>query len=94
MARLLAELVNSNVSRPLLRIDNKSAILLIKNPVHHDRSKHIDVRYHLIRDHVQKRLIEVEFVKTDEQLGDVLTKPLSKIKFLKLVVSTGLQNCK
>jgi hypothetical protein len=51
LARLLGELVNSAVSRPLLRIDNKYAISLIKNPVHHDRSKHIYLRFHLFRDH-------------------------------------------
>jgi hypothetical protein len=91
LGRLLGELMNTAASKPLLKIDNKSAISLIKNPVHHDRSKHIDVRFHLIRDHVHRRLIEVEFVRTDEQLGDVLTKPLSKHKFLELVIKIGLQ---
>jgi hypothetical protein len=59
LGRLLGELMNTATNRPLLKIDNKSAISLIKNPVHHDRSKHIEVRFHLIRDHVQRRLIEV-----------------------------------
>ncbi|XP_034569874.1 secreted RxLR effector protein 161-like [Setaria viridis] len=81
MARLLAEILNTVVSRPVLRVDNKSTISLVKNPVHHDRSKHIDTRFHLIRDYAQNGHIEVKFIRTDEQLGDVLTKPLCKTKF-------------
>jgi hypothetical protein len=50
LARLLSEIRQSTVSRPVLRVDNKYAISLIKNPVHHDRSKHIDTLFHLIRD--------------------------------------------
>lgn len=78
----------------MLKIDNKSALSLIKNPVHYDRSKHIDVRFHMIWDYEQKRLIEVDFIRTSEQLGDVLTKPLGKVKFQELSVNIGLQNCK
>jgi hypothetical protein len=44
-------MMNTEVSVPMLRIDNKSALSLIKNPVHHDRSKLIDVRFHLIREY-------------------------------------------
>ncbi|XP_039824776.1 secreted RxLR effector protein 161-like [Panicum virgatum] len=51
LARLLAEILNSVVSKPVLRVDNKSTISLVKNPVHHDRSKHIDTRFHLIREY-------------------------------------------
>jgi hypothetical protein len=94
LGRLLGELMNKTARRPLLKIDNKSAISLIKNHVHHDWSRHIEVRFHLIRDHVQRRLIEVEFVRTDEKIGDIFTKPLSRVKFLEFVVAIGLQNCK
>ena len=51
-------------------VDNKSAIALMKNPVHHDRSKHIDVKYHFIRECWDRRLIDIEFVGTEHQLGD------------------------
>jgi hypothetical protein len=51
LACLLSEMMNTEVSVPMLRIDNKSALSLIKNPVHHDRSKLIDVRFHLIREY-------------------------------------------
>jgi hypothetical protein len=49
LARLLSEMMDAEVSAAVLKIDSKSALSLIKNPVHHDRSKHIDVRFHLIR---------------------------------------------
>jgi len=48
LARLLAELVGGAVLAPKLKVDNKSAIALMKNLVHHDRSKHIDVKFHFI----------------------------------------------
>lgn len=94
LARLLAEILDSAVSMPVLRVDNKSTISLVKNPVHHDRSKHIDTRYHLIREYAQNGQIEVEFIRTDEQLGDVLTKPLCKTKFQELCIKIGLRLCK
>ena len=49
LSRLLAELTEAAEAPATLRVDNKSAISLCKNPVHHDRSKHIDVRFHYIR---------------------------------------------
>lgn len=91
LARLLEEVLDSEVARLEIRIDNKSAISLIRNPVFHDRSKHIDVRYHFIRDCAQEGLIEVNFVSTEEQLGDVLTKALIKIKFEELCAKIGLR---
>jgi hypothetical protein len=81
LACLLSELKDADVEVPVLRVDNKSTISLIRNPVHHDRSKHIDIRYHLIREYEQTGQIAVNFIRTEEQLGDILTKPLCKIKF-------------
>lgn len=78
----------------MIRVDNKSAISLVKNPVHHDRSKHIDIRFHFIRECAQDGLIEVSFIRTEEQLGDVLTKPLGRIKFRELCSGIGLRKSK
>jgi hypothetical protein len=66
LARLLSELKDAEIQVPVLRVDNKSTISLVKNPVHHDRSKHIDVRYHLIREYEQTGQIAVEFIRTEE----------------------------
>ena len=57
-------------------VDNQPAIALTKNPVLHDRSKHIDVKFHFLRNCVDEGQIIIEFVETGRQLTDVLTKPL------------------
>ncbi|GJR63994.1 hypothetical protein Tco_0010059 [Tanacetum coccineum] len=54
--------------------DSKSAIAISCNPVQHTRTKHIDVRYHFIKDHVEKGTIELYFVGTEFQLADLFTK--------------------
>lgn len=52
------------------------------HPVFHDRSKHIEMKYHFIRDMVQKGAIKLQCVRTEEQIADILTKPLSYGKFV------------
>jgi hypothetical protein len=54
---------------------------LSENPVFHDKSKHIDIKYHYVRDMVQKGAVRLQYIATDEQVADVLTKPLSRVKF-------------
>jgi hypothetical protein len=49
--------------------------------VFHDESKHIEIRYHFIHDMMQRGAIKLQYVDTDEQVVDVLTKPLSRVKF-------------
>ena len=65
-------------------VDNKSAIALTKNPVLHDRSKHIDTRYHYIRECVTKMDVQLEYVKTNDQVADIFTKPLKREDFIKM----------
>ncbi|KAE8728448.1 hypothetical protein F3Y22_tig00004355pilonHSYRG00008 [Hibiscus syriacus] len=65
-------------------VDNKSAIALAKNPVFHDRSKHIDIRYHYIRECVARKDVEVEYMKSQDQVADIFTKPLTSEDFLRL----------
>ena len=47
----------------------------------HDKSKHIEIKYHYIRDMVQRGVVKLQYVPTEEQVVDVLTKPLSRVKF-------------
>ena len=74
---------------PLL-IDNQSAIALIKNPEHHEQTKHIAVRYHFIRDAYEDSVIEPEYVLTGDQVADVLTKPLAREKHTRFLNAMGL----
>ncbi|CAJ2660445.1 unnamed protein product [Trifolium pratense] len=64
-----------------LMVDNKSAINLAKNPIAHGRSKHIETKFHFLRDQVTKGRIKLSYCKTEKQIADVLTKPLKIDKF-------------
>ena len=73
-----------------IKCDNTSAINVSKNPVHHSRTKHIDVRHHFLRDHVEKGNIMLTPVRTEEQIADIFTKPLGRIPFVNLRLLLGL----
>jgi hypothetical protein len=72
------------LSKVPLLCDNDSAIRMADNPVEHSRTKHIDIRYHFLRDHQQRGDIEITYVSTKEQLVDIFTKPLDEKTFSKL----------
>ncbi|XP_052291943.1 uncharacterized protein LOC127900768, partial [Citrus sinensis] len=65
-----------NLEQIPIKCDNTSAINLSKNPIQHSRTKHIEIRHHFLRDHVQKGDIALEFISTEKQLADIFTKPL------------------
>ena len=69
---------------------NQSGIRLSKNLVFHDRSKHIDIRYHFIQDMVQQGAVRLDHIGTDEQVEDILTKPLTKVRFLTFCENLGI----
>ncbi|KAJ9547779.1 hypothetical protein OSB04_020322 [Centaurea solstitialis] len=70
--------------------DNTSAIAIANNPVLHSKTKHIEVRYHFIRDHVMNGDIELHFVPTEYQLADLFTKPLDVTRFNMLLSELGI----
>ncbi|GJT59017.1 retrovirus-related pol polyprotein from transposon TNT 1-94 [Tanacetum coccineum] len=72
-------------SRILMYCDSKSAIAISCNPVQHSKTKHIDIRYHFIKEHVEKGTVEIYFVGTEYQLADLFTKALPKERFEYLV---------
>jgi hypothetical protein len=84
LTRLLSEILGEAGKALLLKVDNKAAIDLIKNPVHHGRSKHIRIRYHFVRECATEGRIEVQFMGTNDQLADILAKPLPRHRFLEL----------
>ncbi|GKF84303.1 hypothetical protein Tco_0249201, partial [Tanacetum coccineum] len=70
--------------------DNKGAIDLSKNPVQHSRTKHIEIRHHFLRDNVQKLNISLEKVSSDDNIADILTKPLKREPFNYLRLGLGM----
>nr|GEW09204.1 copia protein [Tanacetum cinerariifolium] len=76
----------------LIYCDSKSAIAISCNPVQHSRTKHIAVRYHFIKEHVEKGTIELCFVKTDYQVVDLFTKALPVDRFNYLVCRLGMRS--
>ena len=77
---LLSELVGEEPKPVRMLVDNKSAIALMRNPVFHGRSKHIDTRFHFIGECVEEGKIMVDFIRTEEQRADPLTKALPTVK--------------
>ena len=72
--------------------DNTSAIAITENPVQHSRTKHIDIRYHFIREHVMNGIVELHFVPSEKQLADIFTKPLDESTFSRLVSELDMLN--
>ena len=81
LRNLLQDLMMLQEGPTEIRVDNKSATELGKNPVFHGRSKHIDARYHSIREQVKNEEVRVVHVRSRDQAADIMTKALSKTAF-------------
>ncbi|KAM1738452.1 hypothetical protein ACFX11_014268 [Malus domestica] len=90
LRNLLKELSMPQEEPTKIYVDNKSAIALAKNPVFHDRSKHIDTRYHYIRECIARNDVQMEYVKSQDQIADIFTKPLKQEDFIRLRNSIGV----
>jgi hypothetical protein len=74
----------------LLKMDSQSVIALSKNPVFHDQSKHIDVRFHYIWECFGDERMDIEHIRTEEQIVDILMKPLAHERFYELHKKLGV----
>eukprot|EP00253_Pinus_taeda_P008081 PITA_08081 len=81
MTKILVGLFGSHLEPTVIYYDNQSCIKLLANPVFHDRSKHIDIKYHHIRDCVQQRIMLLSYIPMEDQDADILTKALTRSKF-------------
>jgi hypothetical protein len=79
--KLLTGLFDLEMESTMILCDNQSCIKMTENPVFHDKLKYIEIRYHYIRDMVQRGVVKLQYIGTNEQVVDVLTKPLSRVKF-------------
>nr|GFA81222.1 retrotransposon protein, putative, unclassified [Tanacetum cinerariifolium] len=91
-ARYQAKPTEKHLKEIPIYCDSKSAKAISCNPVQHSRTKHIAVRYHFIKEHVEKGTIELYFVKTDYQLADLFTKALPADRFNYLIRRLGMRS--
>jgi len=91
LRNLLVALKQPHQDSVMIHVDNKSAIKLAKNPVQHGRSKHIDTKFHFIREHVKHRTVELVYCHTLEQVADIFTKPLPFKSFMKMREILGVK---
>ena len=87
---MLSELKYEQKDPIKILCDNKSAIALTKNPMFHGRSKHINIKFHYIRELVKNQEIELEFCRSENQVADIFTKPLKTNVFEKLKMMLGV----
>ena len=81
LKRLMMEL-DLHLSQPCkLFCDNKAAISISENPVQHDRTKHVEVDRHFIKENIEAKIVELPFVKSEDQLADILTKAVNSKSF-------------
>jgi hypothetical protein len=82
LLKLLVGLFGVQLRPTMIYYDNHSCIKLSENPIFHDRSEHIEIRYHFIRNYVQRGAVGLQYISTDEQIVNILTKALGKGKLV------------
>lgn len=92
LRRILEEIQGEEQKKATTMFCDLSAIFITKNPITQRKSKHIDLRFHFIRNQVEKSLSEVEHCPTESQLADILTKPLPRLQFVELRSKLGVGN--
>jgi hypothetical protein len=90
LRKLISGLFDQVSDSTIIYCDNQSCIRLSEHPVFHEWSKHIEIKYYFIRDKVQEGEVKLQYIPTDEQTTDILTKPLSRIKFAYLRDKLGI----
>ncbi|KAL7646982.1 UNVERIFIED_CONTAM: hypothetical protein RMT77_002239 [Armadillidium vulgare] len=90
LRQLLSDMQGFNKESVIVNVDNQGAISLAKNLIHHQRSKHIDIRYHFIRNEIQNDIVDLKYVKSEDNVSDIFTKPVSKSRLIKFENIRGI----
>jgi hypothetical protein len=88
--KLLIDLFDHEMDPTIIHCDNQSCVKLSENPVFHDISKHIEIKYHYIRDMVQRKEVHVKYLPKHEQIADIFTNLLAKMKIEYFLERLGL----
>jgi hypothetical protein len=95
LRRLLNEIRPETANEPqatIIYCDNQGAIALAKNPQFHARTKHIDIQHHFVREKINEGAIQLEYIETERQVADGLTKALDKVRFERFRKAMGLES--
>ena len=84
LRRILEDMGEKQDKPTKINCDNKSAIAIAKNPVHHNRTKHIAIKYHFIREAGATKEIKLDYCRTEDQIANIFTKTLSRPRFEEL----------
>ncbi|POM67427.1 RxLR effector candidate protein, partial [Phytophthora palmivora] len=92
LRQLLKDLGYENKGATTIYQDNQGCIALAKNPAYHTRTKHIDIKFHFLREKVESKTVELEYKPTDEMIADGFTKALARDKHNKFVNGLCMKN--
>ena len=88
---LYSEITGKEHKLQIIPVDNQGAMKLAKNPQFHNRTKHIDIRYHFIRETIESDLVELQYVQTEDNIADILTKALPRPRHEHHMNGMGIQ---
>ena len=90
LRRMLKELRVVNTGPMVLHCDNKATIEIARNPVHHDRTKHVEIDRHFIKEKIEEGALKLDYIPTNRQTADILTKALPRNSFEELKSKLGM----
>jgi hypothetical protein len=74
----------------IINVDNQGTIALAENPIHHARTKHLDIQLQFVRDHIERNTVKLQYCPTDDMLADIMTKALARDRHAKLCMLIGM----
>ena len=92
LSRLLTDIKAPPKAPILIKEDNQGTIAVARNPVSHNRTKHIDIKFHHVREALEDGIIDLTYCPTEQMTEDILTKPLACQQFETFCLKMGLKN--